>query len=44
MPLRWPQEIRNDELSADLLGAASAAENISFAKQNHLAPANIALR
>ena len=27
MPLRWPQEIQNDELSADLLGPVSAAEN-----------------
>jgi hypothetical protein len=41
MPLHCPQEIQNDELSADLLGAARAAENIFFAKQSHLAPTYI---
>ena len=35
MPLRWSQEIPNDELLTDLRGAASAAENIFLAKQSH---------
>jgi hypothetical protein len=35
--MSWPQKIQNDELSADLLAAASAAENVFFAKQTHFA-------
>jgi len=40
MPLRWPQERRNDELSADLCRAASAAENV-FCETKPLTPAYI---
>jgi hypothetical protein len=54
MPLRWPQEIQNDELRQDLHISERAqgtppwssillqAEKSFFAKQSHLFPAAIA--